>query len=338
MNSIAGLGPMSADPEYTYSQLSAESAGYLVAAHYGLRAPVCCKFFALGLHDNYLIECADGKYIFRIYRNNWRSPEEVLFELELLSFLNGKSAPVAGPVPTNTRELALRVESPEGERMAALFYYAQGHAPAESMTIEECVMLGRAVAKTHILSEPFKTTFTRRTLELPFLLDESIAAIEPFIDHDGLVFLGELQKKLHSVLPGLQKEAGIYGICTGDVNPGNFHISPDKHITLFDFDQCGYGFRAFEIGKFSSSIHSHKLKHALVGAFMEGYQQERTLSEEEYNAIPYFEMVSVIWVMAINAKNVNRIGYKYLDKSFWDRKLAVLMELHAQPHAQHRRA
>jgi len=326
------------DQEYFYSQLSAESVGYLVAANYELRASVHCKFYVLGLHDNYLIECGGRKYILRIYRNDWRSPEEALFELELLSYLNDRSAPVAGPVPTITRELALRIESPEGERMAALFYYAEGHAPADAITIDECTMLGRAVANVHDLAETFETTHTRHALDVPYLLDESIAAIEPFIDPDGLAFLGERQKELHALLPGLRKEAGVYGICTGDINPRNFHISHDKHITLFDFDQCGYGFRAFEIGKFSSSIHSHKLKHALVGAFMDGYQQVRPISEAEYNVIPYFEMVSVIWVMAINAKNANRIGYKFLDKAFWDRKLAVLKELHAQQHVQHGRA
>lgn len=67
-----------------------------------------------------------------------------------------------------------------------------------------------------------------------------------------------------------------------------------------------------------------------MGAFIEGYQQLRPISDAERSVIPYFEMLSVIWVMAINAKNVNRIGHKFLDKPFWDRKLAVLKELHAQ--------
>ena len=31
-------------------------------------------------------------------------------------------------------------------------------------------------------------------------------------------------------------------------------------------------------------------------------------------AIPYFEIISIIWVMAIHAYNANRIGYKLLEK------------------------
>lgn len=329
---------MAHDQEYVYSQRSAESVGHLVTANYDLRAPVHCKFYVLGLHDNYLIECGGRRYMLRIYRNDWRSAEEALFELGLLSHLHDRGAPVAGPVRTITRELAFQIESPEGERMAALFCYAEGYAPADVITVDQCVLLGRAVANVHDLADTFETTYTRHALDVPYLLDESIAALEPFIDRDGLAFLGERQKELHALLPGLRMEPGVYGICTGDINPTNFHIDHDNQITLFDFDQCGYGFRAFEIGKFASSIHFHKLKHALVGAFIDGYQQLRPISEAERSVIPYFEMLSVIWVMAINAKNVNRIGHKYLDKPFWDRKFAVLKELHAQQHLQHGRS
>jgi hypothetical protein len=41
----------------------------------------------------------------------------------------------------------------------------------------------------------------------------------------------------------------------------------------------------------------------------------------------YFEMISVIWVMAIHASNADRIGHKHLEKPFWDRRLALMKEL-----------
>lgn len=323
---------MHPDPEYIYSQCSAESVRHLVAANFALVPPLRCQFYVLGLHDNYLVEDGNKKYILRIYRNDWRTAEEALFELELLSCLAHAGAPVAGPVPMRTGELAFQIESPEGMRMAALFHYAAGDAPAEAITSDECSLLGRAVAQVHLHAEAFHTTRRRQVLDMPYLLDESIAILEPFMDAEGLACLTQYQKTLHAILPGLQQEAGVYGICAGDINPRNFHIDHNKQITLFDFDQCGYGYRAFEIGKFASSLHAHKLKNALVSAFMEGYQQLRSLSDAERSVIPGFEMLSVIWVMAINARNANRIGHKYLGKPFWNRKLAVLKALHGKPY------
>ena len=65
----------------------------------------------------------------------------------------------------------------------------------------------------------------------------------------------------------------------------------------------------------------------MAKSFIEGYRQVRQLRHDEVNAIPCYELVSVIWVMAIHANNVNRIGYKYLEKPFWDRRLSILKEM-----------
>jgi Ser/Thr protein kinase RdoA (MazF antagonist) len=65
----------------------------------------------------------------------------------------------------------------------------------------------------------------------------------------------------------------------------------------------------------------------LLNAFLDGYQQLRPLSRTGHEAIPHFELVSIIWVMTSHADNANRIGYKLLEKPFWQRRLVVLREL-----------
>jgi len=321
---------MARDETYTYSQLSADSARHFVALHYGLDGPLRGRFYVLGLHDNYLIEHGSVKYILRVYRNDWRTPEEIYFELELLAYLRERNAQVACPVRTAGGELAFSIDSPEGERVAALFHYANGRAPEDTMSADDCALLGSAVSNVHLIADSFTTHRTRRDLDVHYLLDESIEAIKPFIESNELSYLIELNKRLRDAWPAIPREAGVFGICIGDVNARNFHIDGDRRITLFDFDQCGYGFRAFEIGKFGASLYSHRMKPTLMAAFLDGYQQSRRLSRAEYHSIPYFELVAVIWVMAIHAKNANRIGYKLLEKPFWDRKLAILKKLEAQ--------
>lgn len=315
---------------YTYSQLSASSAGDLVTVHYGMRGPLRCKFYLLGLHDNYLIESPQRRYILRIYRNDWRAPADVYFELGLLAYLGEKNAPVAWPVGTRGGELSCRIESPEGERIAALFPYAEGRAPADCISIEDCIVLGRAVAKVHHEAEEFKSERARPVLDLHYLVDKSIEAIRPFLDFHAQLYVDGLHARLRMNWPDIPREPGMFGICIGDVNATNFHIAGNGAITLFDFDQCGFGFRAFEIAKFASSLRSHGTKRALVDAFLDGYQQGRPLSQVEREAIPYFEIVAHIWVLAIHAQNANRIGHKRLEKPFWDRNLAVLEGLEAE--------
>lgn len=311
---------------YIYSQRSARSVLYLIASHYEIANPENCTFYARGLHDNYLLTVGNKKFILRIYRNNWRSAEEIAFELSLLRFLGDKGALIAFPLPTRSGELSFVINSPEGIRSAALFHYAKGNAPGNNLSVKESELLGKSVANIHRLADDFKTSYIRPILEIPYLMDDSINAIEPFVNRDTLDYLNSLQHKLHRTLPRLTKEHEKFGICIGDVNPTNFHIDKEM-LTIFDFDQCGYGYRAFEIGKFTSSIHTLKNKDVIAKAFLEGYQQVRPLSQDELTAVPYFEMVSVIWVMAINANNADLIGHKWLEQPFWDRKVATLQEL-----------
>ncbi len=80
--------PSQGTMKFIYSQLSSESVLETINSHYELGDSITSKFYVLGLHDNYLIENKNTQYMFRIYRNNWRSEEEILFEVDLLSYLD----------------------------------------------------------------------------------------------------------------------------------------------------------------------------------------------------------------------------------------------------------
>ena len=311
----------------TYSQVSADSVASVLTERYAFTQPIQCKFYVLGLHDNYLVESGADKYIFRIYRNSWRTQEQIDFELELLAYLTERTSRVAAVLPAKGGELKIPIDCPEGQRLGALFAYAEGIAPGNAIVEEESLLLGQTVAAVHEITQGFDTAHKRPILDNAYLLDASLNTIDPFIEADARNYLHSLQDKLHRVLPDLPRDPGVFGICIGDVNPSNFHINEDKRITLFDFDQCGYGYRAFEIGKFISSLAVSEHKPKIAKAFIDGYLQVRHLDPAELGAIPYYEIVSVIWVMAIHAENAERIGYKLLERAYWERRLSGLKQL-----------
>ena len=315
---------------FTYSQLSSESVIQLLAEHFALPSPVGCRFYILGLHDNYLIESGGQRFVFRVYRGHWRTLAEIEFELELLAFLGEKTTQVATPLRDHRGELKILIDCPEGQRAASLFSYAPGTSPGTAITPAQGQLLGQTVAQVHQHARGFTSPHSRPRLELPYLLDASLAAIDPFLEPDARDYLAELQVKIHNALPALPQQPGIYGICLGDVNLSNFHIDDNQHLTLFDFDQCGFGFRAFEIGKCFASLYTLPNRQEIAAAFLEGYQAVRSLTPAESEAIPYYELVAVIWVAAIHVYNAERVGYKLLEKPFWARRLGVLKDLQAR--------
>jgi len=315
---------------YAYAQISTQSVAELLAEHYQLTQPIHCSFHYAGLHDSYRITSGTQQYIFRIYRSSWRSPEEIDFELNLLDHLASKTSQVAAACRTQRGGLSISFPSADGTRLAALFRFAPGGAPGNAITPEQSALLGRSVAEIHRLVRDFQCDALRPRLELPYLLDTSVHACVPYLSSEQRRYLTQLQTKLHAGIPVLPREPDVYGICTGDVNPTNFHVNDNQELTLFDFDQCGYGFRAFEIAKYFSSLTALPTKSELTKTFLDGYQQIRQLTAQELATIPYFEIIALIWVMAIHVYNVDRIGHRFLEAPLWTQRLKRLQLLEEQ--------
>jgi len=310
--------------KFIYSQLSSDSILDIVSTQYEFKTPISTKFYVLGLHENHLIECDKTKYIFRVYRNNWRTEEEILFEVNLLSYLEKTSSNVAAPILTKNNELITYIKAPEGIRIGVLFHYADGLPPSSDISCNECNLLGASVANIHKNSDNFKTKYKRNNLELPFLVDHSLVLIKPFLNSNQIEYLKQIREVIYLNISNLTPDNADFGICTGDINRTNFHINKNNKITHFDFDQCGYGFRAFEIGKFTGGLRNNAQNHEKLLSFIDGYESVRRISEEEKAAIPYFEIVAIIWVMSIHASNVDKIGYQYLDEFFWKKRIGSI--------------
>jgi len=164
-------------------------------------------------------------------------------------------------------------------------------------------------------------------LDLAYLVDNSLKLIRPFLDLSQFEYLSKIREIIYENISNLTPDNSDFGICAGDINPTNFHINKNNVITHFDFDQCGYGFRAFELGKFTVCLRNHELKTDKLLSFLSGYESVRELSEYEKKAIPYFEVVAIIWVMSIDVSNVNKIGYQYLDEKFWKKRIGIIESL-----------
>jgi len=306
--------------------LTADAIRDQVLPHYALPPPLRCRFLMRGMHDNYLVEDAAGKYVLRVYRGRWRSRDEILFELELLDHLHRRGSPVAYPLFTTASQPLVAVRTADGERLAVLFSYAPGHAPADiDPRLGET--LGQVIARIHQQADTFSTAHVRRVLDLDYLLDASVDAISPYLTREQRQTVQATQRRIRDTLPVLSRQAPAFGACTGDVNPRNFHVDERGRITVFDFDQCGLGWRAFEIGKFYSSLPADTKSGTLRAAFLRGYESVRVLEPDERRAISQFVTVSYIWVMALHVYNDDLVGPLLADPGFWVKKLERLRRL-----------
>ncbi len=312
-----------------YSTLGKEALIVMISRQYDLDIITNCFLWHRGLSDVYLIETRTNKYIFRISHFHWRTKEDIDFELELLDFLHQNKLPVAYPLRTKNGNLSIEINAPEGSRYAALFIYAPGEIPLGDFNEAQSQKLGEILAKVHQIGLNFQTKAQRNPLTLDYLLDDSLQIISPFLEQEysDFKYLKENIINIKNKLKNLPQESPFWTICWGDPHSGNTHFTIDKQLTLFDFDQCGYGWRIFDIAKFLQKGISTGMHRKVRDAFMYGYQTISTLTSQEIQSLQPLTQTAHIWMWGISINNAMIHNWCILDHSYFNKRLQQLKML-----------
>ena len=312
-----------------YSTLSPQALIEGVLTQYQLGMVCQCLFWNRGLSDIYLVETQKKSYILKVSHHHWRSQAEIQFELEFLDFLYSRDIPVAYPLKTKDNHLFVTIHAIEGDRYAALFSYAAGKVPLGDLNTTQSNILGETVGKLHQASLKFSSNTPRHPLNLKYLLDDSLKTITPYLQHrhNDLAYLQNAIATIKQKLADFRKTQPFWTVCWGDPHSGNVHFTADNQITLFDFDQCGYGWRAFDLAKFLQvSLHAG-ISRKTRDAFFSGYQTVQKLTDIEFNSLQALTQTAHIWTWAININAAAIHNWSRLDDFFCTKRLERLKRL-----------
>ena len=230
------------------------------------------------------------------------SPDAFRFELDLLEHLHSAEIPVAPAIRRNNNELLGLTATTLGERAFALFAYAPGDiVTMNSVTLERCFLVGKTTAELHVAANSFQSSHSRYHLDRKYLVDEPLRMIAQQSD-DALRTLSErevkeLEDMVSSMQPieelietiiSLEVSGDEYGIIHSDLHPGNIHFVGNQP-TLFDFDHCAYGWRAYELA-ITEFMPEHQKTELL-----KGYESVRPLGRRERDCIPVFAKLRRLW-------------------------------------------
>ena len=99
-----------------------------------------------------------------------------------------------------------------------------------------------------------------------------------------------------------------YGICHGDLHGGNLHIHEDS-VTLFDFEECAFGYRAYDLGTFKWNLGSNKHSKEKWSAFIDGYSSIRPITESAHSVIDTFVIIRELVEAAFGIRHVEYFGH-----------------------------
>ncbi|WP_301993901.1 phosphotransferase [Brevibacillus laterosporus] len=286
------------------------------------------QYLLRGMNDTYIVETASRKLIFRLYRSDWRTKvSEVTFEMELLLHLFKEGIPVSIPIATALGNYILKLQVPEGYRFGVLFTYAEGKEQ-EIQNTEVSEMFGKAVAEMHIKADLFASNHSRQIWDIQSLILHPLKIIESRMQHrlEDFYFIREVAQKMEEKLNEHIRNGLDWGICHGDLQ-GNMNISfcEDMTYTHYDFDLCGYGWRAYDLAAFKLTRllleEDHQLAEQLWDSFLLGYTAVRPFSENDREAVSVMVGIRQLWLMGLCMHDPHIVGSIETNDSYLDEKL-----------------
>lgn len=282
-----------------YSSLSTQALIELVCQKHSFTNSASITFLKRGFNDTYLINNGTNKYILRVYKHNWRSLESIETEIKLLNYLKENGISVSYPILNNQNQYIHLIEAPEGIRYAVLFSYAEGEQ-VRKLTIEQAELLGVQTGKMHVLSQNKNIGTPAHNYDIDCQFEKTLSVLKPILaDHTNeFNYLLKLKDDFSKTFSNADKTQLASGICHGDLQAENFHLTKINQFTFFDFDFFGNGYLIYDIGVFIWYDHKNKPKE-IIDAFLKGYQSQRELTPEEIRLLPYFSTLRALFQMTL---------------------------------------
>lgn len=308
-----------------HSIISPEAILKLVQRDYPGVGAIACELLELGCNDNYRIKTKRHHYVFRLYRYNWWPEKEIDGELHLLEILSRKKLNVSKPVRTASKKRYIKTKVAEGSRYGALFVFLPGRQLGFNFgpRNKNLLNLGSLVADMHTISGNSRLAIERWTLGFDNTVKEFLNQAPVVLGHreNDLKYLHKLSDQLEDVIFSQKENAFSIGLCHGDLHTHNVMLQPGGELALFDFDWCGYSWRAYDLATVWWSISRSNTSRQAWNAFLRGYKQNRDLTREEKKYLPWFVVLRHFEFLNFQLSMRKHIGSAWLGDNYYDHHL-----------------
>ncbi len=306
-----------------HTTLSARAVAEFSATVYPFEGPVGARLVNRGLNDVYEFTMPERLFL-RIGRQARRTLSDAEFEARSLAEAHAAGAPVAVALRGRDGRFAQRLQAPEGERAVLLFVSAPGSVPEDIP--EHAHAQGRALARLHETTLTASTAANLRRLDIEGLVNQPLAwASEQLRDRpDVLGRLHDVAAGIGRYLETVQADLSI-GLCHGDCHGYNAAIDCGA-ATLFDFDDGGIGWIAYDLATFlwSCERYSSVLRLPLWPHFLAGYRSVRTLGGADREALEALVMVHELWIFGAIAEGAAHWGGEWFRSANVQRRVEEL--------------
>ena len=292
-----------------HSVLDADAIAREVDARYALDGPAYGELMHRGMNDIYIVRTPRSQYALRAWRADWRSMDDVAYELEFLCYLRDRGLPIAPPVAAQDGSLYFTAQAPEGARALALFQWAPGRKFGAAPSAENAFAMGEIFGRIHTAARDFTPSRRRRTNTIAELRGHGPHLLRLVGDRpEDAAYYPLAMERLCSALEELDPAITPVGTNHGDFHFNNVHIGEDGHITILDFDNAGEDYFLQDVMCYVWANGYAGLDQIYADRFIEGYEAARPVSAEERAFMPLFLLAKEFRLLAGAAAHVNSVG------------------------------
>jgi len=249
----------------------------------------------------YEAQLTDGRRAaLRLHRQGYQSVDAIRSELWWMQAVTGVSVP--SPMPTLAGDM---LHILPGGRVATMISWVDGDelgaadvalGGSTALKADRFCAIGRLAAQLHEASDGLNLPdwFTRPAWDRDGFLGET-----PFWGQfwkNPALTSGEIETVLAArdtagmLLQDYAEDGGDYGLIHADLLRENVLFGADGPV-LIDFDDCGFGFRIYDIATLASQNESEPDYAELMAAALAGYREIRALSDQTEQLLPMFVML-----------------------------------------------
>ncbi len=277
------------------------------------------------------IESRDGtRAALRLHRPGYQSVNAIHSELAFMAHLSNQGVRVPSPVLSDQGSAVCHSRS--GKTVSVLtwldgqpftdFHDRASHSISERRELYR--LLGTELAMVHNHADDFElpASFSRWSWDMDGFFGSS-PLWGRFWDHPSLSagqrkLMLELRHALRRRVQTLQSRGFDFGLIHADALPENVLVHHGQ-VSLIDFDDCGFGFRMYELAVALWRVMSSANAALFAKALADGYRSQRTLVDWQWQELELFVLIRYLaclgWIMP--RREVGDVAKRFEDYTAW---------------------
>ncbi|MBO6673852.1 MAG: phosphotransferase [Rhizobiales bacterium] len=259
---------------------------------YGRSASAELTRLTVSENHTYRVDDGDARLVLRVHRAGYHTREEILSELDWVSDLHSDATlHTAKPLARSDGERLSSVEHDGTRHWVSAFSFLEGEEPVVgSHLVERFEELGAINARlhAHVKSWQRPEQFARKRWDFDLMFGASPIWGDwraAFSDKADIDLLETLENSLRERLATFGEGPERFGLIHGDLRVANL-LDDGKRLAVIDFDDCGFGWFAYDFAAAISFHEEDEAIPALQAAWLRGYRGIAPFDAEDEAILP----------------------------------------------------